>query len=277
MRIVVVGGTGRVGAKLVRQLEAAGHDIVAAARSTGVDIVTGAGLDRALEGAEVVIDVSNPGYADPDAMLRFFEAAGATLLAAERVAGIAHHVTFSAIGAERIGAENDPPCHIRDGDLVMPASIREMHDDASARHARRSAGYYRAKNAQEALVTGAGIPFTIVRSTPLFEYIHDILYAGRTRDEVRVPPVRVQPIAADDAARVLMEVALRDPANAVVELAGPNIYALPDLATQMLTGDEDYRPVVVDADALFFGARLGAEALVAGAGHRLPEIQSERT
>lgn len=242
MRIVVVGGTGLVGAKLVRQLSAAGHEAVVAARSSGVDILTGAGLDRALGGAAAVIDVSNPGYADPAAMLRFFEVAGATLLATERVAGIAHHVAFSAIGAERIGS-----------------------------------GYYRAKNAQEALVAGSDIPFTIVRSTPLFEYIHDILYAGRTQGEVRVPPLRVQPIATDDAARVLAEVALREPANAVVEVAGPNIYALPDLAARMLTADEDYRPVLVDAEARFFGARLGEEALVSDAIWRLPEIQNERT
>lgn len=242
MRIAVVGGSGLVGTKLVRQLRAAGHEAVVAARSNGVDILTGAGLARALDGAEAVIDVSSPGYADPAEMLRFFEAAGATLLAAERAAGVAHHVTFSAIGAERIRT-----------------------------------GYYRAKNAQEELVAGSDIPFTIVRSTPLFEYIHDILYAGRTHGEVRVPPLRVQPIAADDAARVLIDVVLRDPANAVVEVAGPNIYALPDLATQMLTADEDYRPVLVDAHARFFGARLGEEALVSDAIRRLPEIQSERT
>lgn len=233
MRIVVVGGTGLVGAKLVRQLEAEGHEAVVAARSAGVDIVTGMGLDRALTGAQAVIDVSNPGYADPAAVLRFFEAAGATLLAAERAAGIAHHVTFSAIGAERIGS-----------------------------------GYYRAKKAQEALVAASDIPFTIVRSTPLFEYIDAIIDAGRSEEAVRVPPISVQPIAADDAARELMRIALRDPANAIVEVSGPNIYALPDLAEQILTAAEDYRPVLVDSAAPFFGARLGVDAVVAGAAAR---------
>ncbi|MGK6355725.1 SDR family oxidoreductase [Sphingomonas sp. DT-207] len=229
MRIVVAGGTGLVGTKVVRQLEAAGHDVVVAARSTGIDIVTGAGLDRALEGAEIVIDASNPGYVDPVDMLRFFEAAGATLLAAEHMAGIGHHITFSAIGAERIGS-----------------------------------GYYRGKHAQEALVVASGIPFTIVRSTPLFEYIDAILDAGRSEESVRVPPLSVQPIATDDAARVLMQVALRDPINAIVEVAGPNIYALPDLAQQILTAAEDYRPVLVDVAAPFFGARPGVDALVTG-------------
>ena len=233
MRIVVVGGTGLVGTRVVRQLKAADHEVVVAARSTGIDIVTGAGLDRALEGAEVVIDVSNPGYADPADMLRFFEAAGATLLAAEQTAGIAHHITFSAIGAERIGS-----------------------------------GYYRGKHAQEALVAASGIPFTIVRSTPLFEYIDAILNAGRTEDEVRVPPLSVQPIATDDAARVLAQVALRHPANAIVEVSGPNIYARPDLAQQILTAAEDLRPVLIDVAAPFFGARPGVDALVTGAAVR---------
>lgn len=275
MRIVVVGGTGLVGAKLVRKLVAAGHHPVVVARSTGVDIVSGAGLDRALDGAETVIDVSSPGYGDPVVMRAFFEAAGATLLAAEKAAGIAHHITFSAIGAETIGKKKDPPRHIGAGHLVMPASTTEMQDDNQPDDGTRG-GYYRAKHVQEALVTGSGIPFTIVRSAPLFEYIHDILYAGRTREEVRVPPVRVQPIAADDAAALLAQVALRDPANAVVEVAGPNIYALPDLAIQMLTGDEDYRPVLVDADARFFGARLEDAALVSHAAPRLSELQNER-
>jgi len=230
MRITVVGGTGLVGTKLVRQLEVAGHQVVVAARATGVDIVTGTGLDRALDGAEAVIDVSSPGYADATGMLRFFERAGATLLAAEQAAGIRHHITFSAIGAERIGD-----------------------------------GYYRAKRVQERLIVGSGIPFTIVRSTPLFEYIHDVIDAGRSEAEVRVPPIRVQPIATEDVARVLMQVALRDPVNAVLEVAGPNSYALPGLAQQMLTAGEDYRPVLTDADARFFGARLGEEKLVSDA------------
>lgn len=233
MRLTVVGGTGLVGVQLVRQLEAAGHQVVVAARSTGVDIVTGAGLDRALDGAEAVIDVSNPGYADAADMLRFFERAGATLLAAEQSAGTRHHITFSAIGAERIGD-----------------------------------GYYRAKHAQERLIAGSGIPFTIVRSTPLFEYIHDVIDAGRSEAEVGVPPIRVQPIATDDVARVLMQVALREPVNAVLEVAGPNSYALPGLVEQILTAGEDYRPVLTDAGARFFGARLGEEKLVSDAAIR---------
>ncbi len=168
MKIVVIGGTGLVGEKLVRQLGQAGYETVVAARSTGVDTVTGTGLAEAIAGADVVVDVSNPGYADPEAMLRFFETSGANLFAAERRAGTRHHIAFSTIGTGRIDT-----------------------------------GYYRAKDAQEDLVVASGIPFTIVRSTPLFEYIYAIIDAESDKREVRVPPVRMRPIAADDVARVL--------------------------------------------------------------------------
>lgn len=228
MKIVVVGGTGLIGARLVHQLGAAGHDAVAAARSTGVDIATGAGLERVLEGAGAVVDVSNPGYGDPAAMLRFFRASAGNLLQAEWRAGVRHHVLFSAIGAGRV-----------------------------------SDGYYLAKNMQEALVAASGIPFTVVRSAPLFEYIYDIVDAGREAEAVRVPPVRIQPIGADEAAGVLAQLALRAPANAVVEIAGPNAYQLPELAQQILTANEDYRPVVIDRDARFFGALVTGASLTA--------------
>lgn len=221
MRIVVVGGTGLVGSRLVRRLGAAGHAVVVAARSTGVDIATGAGLAEALAGAEVVVDVSNPGYADPGAMLRFFQLSGARLLASEREAQVRHHVIFSAIGSDRVGS-----------------------------------GYFLAKSAQEALVAASGIPFTIVRSAPLFETILKIIGTGRDQDVVRVPPLRVQPIAADDAATVLTRAALRTPEDAVVEVAGPDGYLLEALAEQVLTANEDYRPVLVDPQASFFGARF---------------------
>lgn len=229
MRIVVVGGTGLIGSRLVRELEQAGHAATVAARSTGVDIVTGAGLDRALDGADVVVDASNPGYADPAEMLRFFEAAGANLLAAEARAGVGHHVTFSAIGSNRI-----------DG------------------------GYFLAKSAQEDLVTASSRPFTIVRSAPLYDYIFAIVGAQSDRPAVRVPPVRVRPIAAEDAARALLRVVLAPPENAVVEIAGPDTYALSALAGRILAAADDLRPVIVDDDAPFFGAHPGAEPLTGG-------------
>jgi uncharacterized protein YbjT (DUF2867 family) len=229
MRIAVIGGTGLIGARLVRQLRQAGHEAVVAARATGVDTVTGAGLDRALDGADAVVDVSNPGYADPAEMLRFFRASSRNLVAAERKAGIRHHVLFSAIGTGRVNG-----------------------------------GYYVAKDMQEALIAASDIPFTILRSAPLFEYIYDVVDAGREAEAVRVPPVRIRPIGADDAAGVLARVALGEPANAIVEVAGPNTYALPELAQRILTANEDYRPVLIDGDASFFGAHIAGEALAGG-------------
>jgi len=229
MRITVIGGTGLIGARLVRQLRQAGHEAVVAARSTGVDIETGAGLDRALEGADAVVDVSNPGYGEPAAMLRFFRTAGVNLLMAARRARARHHILFSAIGAGRVNG-----------------------------------GYYVAKDMQETLVVAADIPFTIVRSAPLFEYIYDVVDAGREDDAVRVPPVRIRPIAADDAAGVLARVSLGTPVNAIVEIAGPNAYQLPGLAQQILTANEDYRPVVIDGDTNFFGAHVSGDPLAGG-------------
>lgn len=234
MKVVVIGGTGLVGSKLVEQLDRAGHAAIAAARSTGVDAITGAGLDAVLDGADAMVDASNPGYADPAEMLRFFERSSRMLLAAEDRAKVPHHIVFSAIGTGRV-----------------------------------TGGYYRAKDVQEALVARSGIPFTIVRSAPLFEYIYDAFDADRAAEVVRVPPVRVQPIAADDAAGELLRVVERPPANAVVEVAGPNIYQLPSLAQQILTAKDDYRPVVTDRDATFFGARMIDEALIGGAADQL--------
>ncbi|HSX56483.1 MAG TPA: NAD(P)H-binding protein [Sphingomonas sp.] len=230
MKVVVIGGTGLVGSKLVEQLGQAGHAAIAAARSTGVDTTTGAGLDAVLDGADAVVDASNPGYADPAEMLRFFELSSRTLLAAEKRAEVRHHIVFSAIGTGRV-----------------------------------TGGYYRAKDVQEALVARSGIPFTIVRSAPLFEYIYDAFDADRAAEAVRVPSIRIQPIAADDAAAELLRLLQRPPVNAVVEVAGPNIYQLPSLAQQILTAKDDYRPVVTDGDATFFGARMTGEALTGGA------------
>lgn len=233
MRIVVIGGTGLIGAKLVRQLVAAGHEGVVAARSTGVDTVTGEGLDRVLDGADAVVDASNPGYGDPEAMRRFFEASGANLLAAERKAGTPHHVTLSAVGTERV-----------------------------------ESGYYVAKDKQEDLVIASDIPFTIVRSTPVFEYIYNIVDVDGDKDVVRVPPVLVQPVAADDVAKVLMRTALGRPTNAIIEVAGPDTYSLAALAEQILTANEDARSIVVDEQAPFFGAQVGGEPLTGGAHPR---------
>lgn len=229
MKIVVIGGTGLIGSKLVRQLARAGHDAVAASRSTGVDIVTGQGLGQVLEGAAAVVDASNPGYFDAGEMRRFFEVSGARLLAAEREAGIVHHVTLSAVGAGHV-----------------------------------QGGYFLAKSAQEDLVVASDIPFTIVRSTPVFEYIYNIVDAGGDGDVIRLPPVRIQPIAADDVAKALLRVVLARAMNGVIEVAGPDTYRLPALAEQILTAFEDSRTILVDENAPYFGARMNDEPLTGG-------------
>ena len=218
-----------IGTKVVDRLTRRGHRAIAASRSTGVDAVTGDGLDQVLTGADVVVDVSSAGTSDAGGMLRFFEAAGATLASAEWGAGVAHHVALSAVGAGRVAS-----------------------------------GYFVAKRVQEDLVVASGIPFTIVRATPFFEYIYNIVDAGATGDIIRLPPVRVQPIAADDVADALVRVALGRPANGIVEIAGPDTCSLTSLAETILTANEDPRTIIVEDDAPYFGARLGDEPLTGG-------------
>lgn len=224
MRIAVIGGTGLIGRKLVGRLGELGHEAIVAARATGVDTLTGEGLDRALDQAEVVVDVSSSGYSCAGEMRSFFEASGATLAAAERRSGTAHHVTLSAVGVGRIDS-----------------------------------GYFRAKAAQEGIAAGTGLPFTILRSTPFFEFIYGIVDAGGSRDggDIRLPPVQMQPVAADDVARALASVALRPPVCSAFEFGGPETYRLPDLAEAILTANEDPRRVVVDPEAPYFGAIVG--------------------
>ncbi|MBC2779158.1 SDR family oxidoreductase [Parasphingopyxis marina] len=229
MKVVVIGGTGLVGSKLVQQLNEAGHEGIAASRATGVDTLTGEGLGQVLPGAEVVIDVSNPGYSNAANMLRFFEVSGANLLPVEREFGIAHHVTLSAVGVGRVNS-----------------------------------GYFVAKGAQEKLVGDSGLPFTIVRSTPLSEYVYNIVDAGGDGDLIRLPPVRIQPITANDVAKALKRVALGAPTNGIIEIAGPDTYRLPVLAEQILTANEDSRRIIVDDTAPYFGARVGDEPLTGG-------------
>ena len=226
MKITILGGTGLVGRRLATRLRDEGHEVVAAARSTGVDLVSGEGLADALAGAEVVVDTSNPGYADAAAMERFFAASGAKLGTAARDAGVRHLLALSAVGAAEI-------------------------DD----------GYYRAKQLQEARLRDAGLPFTIVRSTPFYEFIYKIVDAGGEGDTVRLPPVHMQPIGADDLATALARITLGVPANGIVEIAGPDRHFLPDLALTILTANEDPRSIAVDPDALYFGARFDGEPL----------------
>lgn len=213
MKITVIGGTGLVGAKLVTELTRQGHEAVAASRATNVDTLSGKGLDAAFEGTQVVVDASNPGYSDAARMRRFFERSGENLMPAERKAGVAHHVVLSAVGTRRLNS-----------------------------------GYFDAKAAQEDIVVGSGLPFTIVRSTPFFEYVYAIVDAVSDGRTVRVPPLLMQPIAAEDVASALSFAALGAPVGGVIEIAGPDKYGLPELAEAILTANEDPRTIMTDAD-----------------------------
>lgn len=228
MKIVIIGGTGLVGRTLASILQADGHQIVVASRSRGINAVTGKGLTVALQYADAVVDVSNPGYTGASDMLSFFQTSGLTLMAAEILAEVPHHVVLSAVGTTAL----------------------------------RHTGYFRAKHAQEELVRASGLPFTILRSTPFFEFIYNIVDAGGSGNEIRLPPIAMEPVAVDDVAAALARIVVNAPANGVVELAGPDLYHLHELGEEILVANEDMRDLRIDADAHYFGGPVSGEALV---------------
>ena len=230
MRIVVVGGTGHIGSRLVTALEECNQDVVVASRSSGVDTITGEGLAEALDGAQIVVDVSNSPTIQDDIALDFFMTSGRNLLAAERTAGIQHHVTLSVVGTDR-----------------LPES-----------------GYFRAKMAQENLVRASRIPYTILRSTPFFEYLTGIVESAADGNVLRLSPAPIQPIAADDVVVALRDVTMGRPQNREVEIVGPDRYGLDELAEQILAANEDPRRIIADPRALYFGAVLQDDTLVPG-------------
>jgi uncharacterized protein YbjT (DUF2867 family) len=230
MKIVVIGGTGLIGTKLVNKLRQGGHDVVAAAPDTGVNTITGEGLAEALAGAQVVVDVANSPSFEDRAALEFFQTSGRNLLAAEAAAGVRHHVALSIVGADRV----------------------------------TESGYLRAKLAQEHLVEASKIPFTIVRSTQFFEFMGGIAKDATTDQTVRVSPASLQPIAAEDVATALAEVAVAAPANGTIELAGPERLGLDELVRRFLGAMKDARQVVADVHARYFGAELNDRSLTPG-------------
>lgn len=230
MKIVVVGGTGLIGSKLVGLLLARNLEVVTASPSKGVDTITGAGLIEALAGAQVVVDVTNSPSLDEDAALAFFETSGRNLLAAEEAVGVLHHVALSAVGTDR-----------------LPES-----------------GYFRAKMAQEALIRASGQPYTILRSTPFYEYINGIVEVSAEGEALRISPAQVQPIAGDDVALALRDIVLGRPQNRELEIVGPDRFRLTELARHILAANEDPRQVIADTEALYFGAVLRDDTLIPG-------------
>lgn len=235
MKIVVIGGTGLIGSKLVKNLEARGHEVVAASPASGVNAVTGEGLEGALAGAQVVVDVANsPSFADAD-VLAFFERSSKNLAAAELAAGVKHHVALSVVGADR-----------------LPDS-----------------GYLRAKVAQERIIAASKVPYSVLRATQFFEFVGRIVDGATQGTSARLSTALLQPMSGDDVAAALTEVALAAPLNGISEVAGPDSIRLDELGRQYLSAKRDAREVVGDASAPYFGAVLNDAALRPGAGPRL--------
>ncbi len=241
MKIVVIGGSGLIGSKVVSNLREHGHEAVAASPSSGVNTVTGEGLAEALAGASVVVDVSNSPSFEDAAVLEFFETSTRNLLAAEAAAGVRHHVALSVVGTERLS----------------------------------ESGYFRAKIAQEKLIKGSSIPYSIVHATQFFEFIKSIAQAATDGNTVRLAPVLIRPIAADDVATAVGKVSVGSPVNGIVEVAGPQQFRLDELMRRGLSARHDPREVITDPHARYFGAQLSERTLVPSDDALLGETRFE--
>jgi uncharacterized protein YbjT (DUF2867 family) len=241
MKIVVIGGTGLVGSKLVSKLREHGHQAVAASPDTGVNTITGQGLAEAFEGADVVVDVSNSPSFEDKAVLEFFQTSTGNILKAEAAAGVKHHVALSVVGTDRLS----------------------------------ESGYFRAKIAQEKLIRESSIPYSIVHATQFFEFIKSIADAATTGITVRLAPVLIQPMAAEDVAKAVGKTSVGAPVNGIVEVAGPEQFRLDEFIRLGLTERNDPREVVADPEARYFGAILGERTLVPESDARLAETRLE--
>lgn len=241
MRIVVIGGTGLIGSKLVARLRASGHDVVAAAPNTGVDTLTGEGVAEALAGSEVVVDVSNSPSFEETAVREFFTTSTRNLLDASRVAGVGHYIALSVVGTQRLSASP----------------------------------YFRAKIAQEELIGDGGIPFTIVHATQFFEFVRGIADSATVDGTVRLAHVGIQPMAGDDVAEAVARVAEAAPRHGVVEVAGPERWSLDDLVRTALEFTGDPRIVLPDSQAPYFGAVLADDTLLPAPDARLASTRYE--
>lgn len=241
MKIVVVGGTGLIGRKVVNNLRHRGQEATAASPSTGVNTLTGEGVAKVLTGAQVVVDVANAPSWEDKAVMEFFQTATRNLLAAEATAGVRHHVALSIVGADR-----------------LPSS-----------------GYLRAKVAEENLIKASEIPFTIVRSTQFYEFASGIVQSASQGQIVRLPSALMRPIAADDVATALTGFALSEPLNDTVEIAGPEPIRMDEFARRFLRATHDQRKVIIDPHALYFGAELNDQSLTPGKNARLAPTHFE--
>ncbi|HTR64582.1 MAG TPA: SDR family oxidoreductase [Terriglobales bacterium] len=241
MKIVVIGGTGLIGSKLVTKLREQGHEAVAAAPNTGVNSLTGEGLAEALKGASVVVDVSNSPSWEDAAVLKFFETSTRNLLTSEAAAGVRHHVALSVVGTDRLS----------------------------------ESGYFRAKIAQEKLIRESSIPYSIVHATQFFEFLKGLADISMVDGKVHLPPVLFQPMAADDVASGVGRVAVGQPVNGIVEIGGPEQFRVDELVRRRLASLNDSREVIADANARYAGAKLSERTLVPGNHARLGETRFE--
>src|SRR5687768_5685563 len=239
MKLVIIGGTGLIGSKLVTTLREHGHEAVAAAPNTGVNTLTGEGLADALRDAAVVVDVSNSPSFEDTAVMEFFTTATRNLLEYATAAGVRHYVALSVVGTERLS----------------------------------ESGYFRAKSAQEKLIKESSIPYSIVHATQFFEFVKNIAAAATEGNTVRLAPVLIQPMAADDVAKAVGSIAVGPPVNGVVEVAGPEQFRLDELIREGLSARQDPREVVSDPRARYFGATLGVRTLMPADGARLGEVR----
>ncbi len=235
MKIVVIGGTGLIGSKTVTKLRERGHQSLAAAPNTGVDTITGNGLAEAMAGAEVVIDVSNSPSMEDRAAMDFFQTSSRNISQAEQEAGVDHHVALSVVGTDRL----------------------------------QDSGYFRAKLAQEQLVRKAPTPYSLIHATQFFEFIRSIADVATNGGAVRLAPVGFQPIAADDVANALVDVALGDPINGMTEIAGPETFSLDEAVERVLNHDHDPRQVIADPSARYYGVLVSEATLTPGPDARL--------
>ena len=241
MKIVVIGGSGLIGSKLVNKLRERGHEAVAASPDSGVNTLTGQGLAEALKSASVVVDVSNSPSWEDAAVLNFFETSTRNLLTHEAAAGVGHHVALSVVGTDRLS----------------------------------ESGYFRAKIAQEKLIKGSSIPYTIVHATQFFEFLKGLADISVVDGKVRLPHVLFQPMAADDVASGVASVAVGPPVNGVVEIGGPEQFRVDDLVRRRLDALKDPREVIADPNALYSGAKIGERTLVPGNNAQLGSTRFE--